>query len=152
MLTGEKWLKLILAFHLIPVQTVRYLLENECIRVDQGDPFSLLSIYSGFYSQPHIDLLLDEFGSNINIQNAGGVTPLYTLVSYSYDIDTEFAFSCNDSWYEKANSRIECFLERGADPLLTKKDGVSTLDYVRSMPRLEESYRTRLISILERYA
>lgn len=155
-LTQDIWFKIIIS-NVPCFSHVKYFIENKLIDVNNGSyGNTLLSIYANWsYSQDWKDkwdyLLSEEVGYNVNIQSCHGENCLLSFIRICYDEDY---FDQEEAVLLEYNKKIMYLLEKGADPLLTDKQGTCALKYVIDLESFEgftEEQKEKMIQLLESY-
>jgi hypothetical protein len=148
-LKKEEWFLLIIK--IVPkINVLSYFIENNLINPNHGsEQVTLLELYCIYKDQhtQYLDYILSqEVGFNINLQNSYGENViLSTLRLYFYQYEqTDYVF-------ERYNRLINYLLERGADPLLEDKEGISPIQYVIDLKTFDETQKIHLIKILKKY-
>jgi hypothetical protein len=93
--------------------------------------------------------LSDNMGGNINIQDDKGCTLLHCFLRCDYMKDTHQEYPQR---YDSYLDKIKYLLERGSDPLLPNKKGITPIDYVKEKPYEPNSLRNEILEILETYS
>lgn len=138
------------------VPALRYLIQAGRISPNHPEAYTLLERSMIYYSHPHIDFLLVEAGLNVNLPSESRNTVLLTYLTYLRAVwDEEEAVEDRpeegaECW-RMGVERLENLLQRGADPLLENRDGVSALSYVEGLTTFTESQKETLLAVLRRY-
>ena len=171
-MTSDDWFTLFLRCR-PSISLLKYLYANHKLEPNKSDPYSLLMLFTVFGDNEGVEYLLSpEIGTNINLQNSSTWnTPLLGLLRSLYESidgdelepEEEIELIANreerellengqlDDYHDRRLGRIRYFLERGADPLLENRDGLSPLKYVQTSLRCSSSHRVKLIHLLEQY-
>lgn len=154
-MTQEDWFLVIMS-QPPSLKNISYFIRNNLINLDYGsEEFTLLSLYAintfrFFNWENTFNIILDENGFNINLQNKYGENILLSVLKYDYYDQDDFYAEDREN-IQDYNNKIIYLLERGADPLLSNKEGVCSLDYAYSLRTFPQDKKNELISILERY-
>ena len=149
------WFKVIIATR-PTINKLSYFIENKLIDVNCGSYYTLLGYYSIFFESTYWQLPFNYItsldGFNINIQNESGENALLEILREDYYDKEDFNREDREEKYiEIYNDKIRFLLEKGSDPLLEDKQGVSALDYVKNLTTFPEQQKNRLITILKKY-
>ena len=111
-------------------------------------PTSLLHLYADNLSR--IDYLLGpEIRMNIDLPQSDGSTALLSvLMTFFWSngmLHTHHTF-------QTIYAHVQFFLERGADPILANKCGISPLSYIESLTQCPAEEKEALLALLRRYA
>jgi hypothetical protein len=137
--------------------TLLYLLKNNLISPDYSDHVTLLSLYAIYrctiYWKDTFDLILsDDIGFNINLQDIYGDNIILSILRKDYyDEEDFYPDEREDKYIQIYNDKITYLLEKGADPLLENKEGLSAIEYARNLKSFPQTQKDDLIRILERY-
>ena len=156
-MTQEKWFLSIMK-QTPSSDSLSYFIKNKLIDVDYGSEkvtlFSLYAIYTcGFYWEKTFNIILsDDIGFNINLQDKYGQNILLSLLRKDYyDKEDFYPEERQDKYIQNYNQKIIYLLEKGADPLLEDKEGISAIEYACNLKTFPQYQKDDLIRILERY-
>ncbi len=149
---SDDWLLYI--FESVPtISTLQYFLEKNMIDPNNGSyTWTLLKLYSIYTTNymPIIDYILSKNG-DINIQSCDGENVLLSTIICNYDLD-DLIPEEQDELIRKSENQIEYLLSKGADPLLSDKNGLTALQFAYDLIGFTEQQKSRLIQLLESYA
>lgn len=163
-MTSQDWMYILL-YGGVCLPLLRLLLARtnpEC-----GDPSTLLHVYCSDIDV--MDYLLgSEVRMNINLQHPSGSTVLFSFLAFYYsdkiqidagDAEEEEDIGEGETMLDYLlhlqrviRPHIEYLLQRGADPLLANKHGLSPLTFVESLTRCPAEEKQALLALLQRYA
>lgn len=155
-MTQQKWFIGIMQHHLSS-NNLLYLLKNKLINPDYSDCVTLLSLYAiykcAIYWKDTFDIILsDDIGFNINLQDIYGDNIILSILRKDYyDEEDFYPEEREDEYIEIYNNKITYLLEKGADPLLENKEGLSAIEYAHNLKTFPQNQKDNLIRILERY-
>jgi hypothetical protein len=145
------WFKVIIATR-PTINKLSYFFENKLIDVNCVGDYTLLgyySIFSSSYWQLSFNYITSVDGLNINIQNDLGENVLLETLREDYN-DNDIQ-DREEKYIEIYNDKIRFLLEKGSDPLIEDKDGISSIEYARNLTTFTEKQKNILINILEEY-
>jgi hypothetical protein len=154
-ITKEKWFYSIICNIPPSIKNLSYFIENKLIDPNNGsEELTLLSLYSMNNTsswESTIEYLLSQ-EVNINLQNEYGENIILTILRWDYyDKEDFYEDERQDKYILKFNERLIFLLEKGADPLLTDKKGISALEYAYNLKTFSQDVKANLIRILEMY-
>jgi len=152
-MTQEKWFLYIMQ-NPPSLKTLLYLIKNNLINPDYGSgEVTLFSLYineSSYYWLKTFEIILsDNIGFNINLQDKYGGNILLSVLRKDYE--DFYPKEIEEKYIQNYNEKIIYLLEKGADPLLEDKEGISPIEYARNLKTFSRKQKDDLISILERY-
>jgi hypothetical protein len=153
-LTPDDWYRILLE-NISTLSTLRYFIENRLIDIQCGRyNYTIFVLFSQYYRQETFALWdeLLSLGYDINLQDSVGDNALLAFLRFEYYDGEEY--DEEDRLEESlldANQKIAYLLQRGADPLLENKDGVSAWSYVRTLSTFPQQVKDRLVQLLAHY-
>ena len=152
--TSVQWMT-VFVYTTPSVPLLRLLFRKGYLSPDNSDPTTFLSRSVVWWRQEHIDFLLGpEIGMNINLQTPLGNSPLLQHVCTAYDDEeNEFPYDpvVKRERLLRDLQRTAFLLERGGDPLLENKNGLSALSYVEGLTTFAADEKEMILDLLRLY-
>lgn len=145
----DHWYRMLLE-QVPSLSTLRYFIENGLIDIHCGKyAYTIFNIFSQYYRSENVFdlweyLLSDGVGYNINLQDSQGNNILLSLL-------LRLDYYADDEHNLLSTQKITYLLQKGADPLLENKDGVSAWSHVCHSARCPQETKNRFIQLLEKY-